>query len=772
MSSSRPSVLVLDEEIPFPPDTGKRIRTLSLLSHLARTFEVDLLTHANGATPAARAALTERGIRTEVAESRIPGKEGAGFYLRLAANLASPLPYSAASHDRPAYRRRLRELVRERAYDLVHCEWTPYARFREGIDLPWVVAAHNVESQVWRRLAATEPSAARRFYTREQARKMEALERRIFARAPFATAVSEEDAATLRGFGCARVAVVANGVDLVAYTPHPESDADPRALVFTGSLDWRPESGRRALVRGAGAPGAAPRRAVSTRGGRSSTAAGLRRRLPAGDRRGRGRGRCSAPSGEGERGGGAAASGRGKQAQDSGGVRDGTTGGLDHVGGGGSGRRRWATPSARRRTRGLRPAPFWPSGRTPIGPGPWRARRGAWSKPATVGIASPRFRPRSGARRRRREPARDCTRAGGVRDRLARARRRDGEPADPSAGAHGPRSCLPLPGVPAPERLLGTPRPRAAGDRARRAGDFATRGSRAACGARGHGCGGRGSTWCSPSSATRTSWPPLGARWAGVPVVSGRRNFGYWHTPREIRILRFLNRFTREFVANSEAVREQTVRREGVSRERILVIANAVDMERFRPAAPGERETLRAQFGFPATAPLIGCVANLRPVKGHEVLIEAFASVCARVPQARLALVGEGPIETPLRERARALGVLDRLHFLGLRQDVPDLLRAFDVAVLASHSEGLSNALLEAMASGLPTVATAVGGTRNCSRTGPSACSSRRATPPRWRRLWKSCSPRRIGVSGWARRREIAFASATRLSACSRPGIA
>lgn len=240
MSSSRPSVLVLDEEIPFPPDTGKRIRTLSLLSHLARTFDVDLLTHGNGATPEARAALAERGIRTEVAESRIPGKEGAGFYLRLAANLASPLPYSAASHDRPAYRRRLRELVRERAYDLVHCEWTPYARFREGIELPYVVAAHNVESQVWRRLAATEPSAARRLYTREQARKMEVLERRIFARAPFATAVSEEDAATLRGFGSAHVAVVANGVDLVTYTPHPESDADPRALVFTGSLDWRP----------------------------------------------------------------------------------------------------------------------------------------------------------------------------------------------------------------------------------------------------------------------------------------------------------------------------------------------------------------------------------------------------------------------------------------------------------------------------------------------------------------------------------------------------
>lgn len=202
----------------------------------------------------------------------------------------------------------------------------------------------------------------------------------------------------------------------------------------------------------------------------------------------------------------------------------------------------------------------------------------------------------------------------------------------------------------------------------------------------------------------------LGARWAGVPVVSGRRNLGYWHTPREIRILRFLNRFTRLFVANSEAVREQTVRREGVSRERIEVIPNAVDVERFRPAARGERERLRTRLGIPATAPVIGCVANLRPIKGHDALLEAFAAVCVRMPEARLALVGEGPTEAALRGRAGVLGVLDRVHFLGPRGDVPELLRAFDLAVLASHSEGLSNALLEAMASGLPTVATAVGG--------------------------------------------------------------
>ena len=71
---------------------------------------------------------------------------------------------------------RLRELTREGAYDLLHCEWTPYARLREGLALPWVVAAHNIESQVWRRLAQAESSLPRRLYAREQARKMARLD--------------------------------------------------------------------------------------------------------------------------------------------------------------------------------------------------------------------------------------------------------------------------------------------------------------------------------------------------------------------------------------------------------------------------------------------------------------------------------------------------------------------------------------------------------------------------------------------------------------------
>lgn len=204
----------------------------------------------------------------------------------------------------------------------------------------------------------------------------------------------------------------------------------------------------------------------------------------------------------------------------------------------------------------------------------------------------------------------------------------------------------------------------------------------------------------------------LGGRWAGVPVISSRRNLGYWHTRRELAVLRILNRMTARFVANSEAVRDHTVGVEGVPADRIEVIYNAIDVERFRPPADDERRGIRERLGLPVEPFLVGCVANLRPVKGHGCLLTAFASVRRRLPDARLVLVGEGSEETRLRALAHGLGISDAVVFLGARRDTAELLRAFDMQALPSVSEGFSNALLEALASGLPCAATDVGGNR------------------------------------------------------------
>lgn len=238
-AADRPRVLVLDEEVPWPADTGKRIRTVNLLGALASSFEIEMLVHANGATDEACTELTRRGIAVHVAPSRIPEKRGPGFLVRLAGNLVGRLPYSVASHTRPGYRRTLRRLLRERDYALVHCEWTPYAVYARELDRPWVVAAHNVESQIWSRMADQERSWPRRRFIRMQAARMHRFERSVFEAARWATAVSEPDAETVRELGCRRVRVVPNGVDTAAYDGDP-ANGEAHALVFIGSMDWRP----------------------------------------------------------------------------------------------------------------------------------------------------------------------------------------------------------------------------------------------------------------------------------------------------------------------------------------------------------------------------------------------------------------------------------------------------------------------------------------------------------------------------------------------------
>jgi glycosyltransferase involved in cell wall biosynthesis len=104
-------------------------------------------------------------------------------------------------------------------------------------------------------------------------------------------------------------------------------------------------------------------------------------------------------------------------------------------------------------------------------------------------------------------------------------------------------------------------------------------------------------------------------------------------------------------------------------------------------------------------------VANLIPYKGHRELVKAFARIAADDPDVRLFLIGKDlGIAKDLMSRARRLGVANRINLMGRRRDVPMLLSAMDIGVLASHEEGFSNALLEKLAAGLPVVATNVGG--------------------------------------------------------------
>lgn len=231
-------VLAIDEELPWPANTGKRLRTLNLLTALASEFSIDLLVHGNGATPEARARLQDRGIRVHVASSRIPKRSGPGLPFRLVSSMVRGLPYSVYSHWQSSYAAALHALLRDTHYDLLHCEWTPYAVYASG-QLPTCVAAHNVEWEIWRRTAAAESRPAHRLLFSVQTALMRRFEARVFARIGHATAVSAGDAARIRGMGCRDVTVVPNGVDANLVVADAGATVSQRSLVFTGSMDWR-----------------------------------------------------------------------------------------------------------------------------------------------------------------------------------------------------------------------------------------------------------------------------------------------------------------------------------------------------------------------------------------------------------------------------------------------------------------------------------------------------------------------------------------------------
>ncbi len=238
------NVTLVDEELPYPPTSGKRLRTLNLTLRLARRHRLTYICHRNS-DPAealrARAFFLEHGIRTVVVDRAVPRKSGLAFFARLALNMLSPLPYSVATHDSQVLRQALCDHAARQPVDLWHCEWTPYAHaLRVVYGAPKVIVAHNIEAQVWQRYAEHETSALKRSFMRHQMRKFVAFEERAFAAAQAVVTVSREDAALARfAYNAPRVEIVDNGVDTEFFQP-PAGPRQPGTVLFLGSLDWRP----------------------------------------------------------------------------------------------------------------------------------------------------------------------------------------------------------------------------------------------------------------------------------------------------------------------------------------------------------------------------------------------------------------------------------------------------------------------------------------------------------------------------------------------------
>jgi glycosyltransferase involved in cell wall biosynthesis len=208
------------------------------------------------------------------------------------------------------------------------------------------------------------------------------------------------------------------------------------------------------------------------------------------------------------------------------------------------------------------------------------------------------------------------------------------------------------------------------------------------------------------------------ARLAGVKAIVSRLDLGHlragfsrWHRRAEM----MSSRLADLVVANAEAVREVCIREEGVRPENCLVVRNGIDLEQFDALAA---RGLHAPLPVPDGAPAVAVIGNLWPVKGHRTLVEAVARLPPELHQVRFLCAGEGPEGEYLTDRIARLGLGERVFLLGHRLDVPAILARCKAACLCSSAEGLSNALMEAMASRLPIVATRVGGNPELVREG------------------------------------------------------
>lgn len=195
-------------------------------------------------------------------------------------------------------------------------------------------------------------------------------------------------------------------------------------------------------------------------------------------------------------------------------------------------------------------------------------------------------------------------------------------------------------------------------------------------------------------------------------VIASRRNIGsgYWHNSREIAILKFLKRYTTHYITNSEAAAAETREVEGVAPGRISVLRNGLDIGAYPLPSAEAAARAKNSWGFSEDAKVIGAVANLRPIKNIEFLIRAAKTIIEKRPGAKFVVLGEGDSRPELEQMIADSGLTGTFLLPGRSDNVARDLAGFDIAVLCSHRESLSNSLMEYMATGRAVVASDVGG--------------------------------------------------------------
>jgi L-malate glycosyltransferase len=200
------------------------------------------------------------------------------------------------------------------------------------------------------------------------------------------------------------------------------------------------------------------------------------------------------------------------------------------------------------------------------------------------------------------------------------------------------------------------------------------------------------------------------ARLAGVrAIVSSRRDLAYfdWYQGKRRVWLRRIQNLSGAVLANATPIRDALIAEDGFAPEKLRVIHNGVDIERFHASRDG-RDHLFPGVGDGKVIVLVGNMHT--DVKGHPWLIASAPAVLREFPSTLFVLVGDGQQRASFEQQVGGLGLEQNFLFLGRRTDVPEILACCDIAVLPSRAEGLPNAVLEYMAAGLPTIVSRVGG--------------------------------------------------------------
>jgi sugar transferase (PEP-CTERM/EpsH1 system associated) len=179
--------------------------------------------------------------------------------------------------------------------------------------------------------------------------------------------------------------------------------------------------------------------------------------------------------------------------------------------------------------------------------------------------------------------------------------------------------------------------------------------------------------------------------------------------PCNIVLQKYLWSLANQVLSVSEIHRRKVTDIVGFPHERIKAIVNGVDTEKFSPR-PAIKKDMRAKLGLKRDSLCIGTVGSLRTVKNQMMLIRVCKTILPHFDQVEVLIVGEGSLKTELIQEVSTLGFAEKIHFSGIKTNIPEIMNTLDIFVLPSLSEGMPNTVLEAMSCGVPVIATSVGG--------------------------------------------------------------